>query len=125
MDYKRYNFALEYLKDFNERRSAIVSGLNPDENWLEDTEVSMHVHEAMQKRMSVANIDAAWLMQEMVDNHHLARQKGQLSVSRATLADIGKLAAVDAFAAEKVKLSGDDDIIERLKRGRDELSKSS
>lgn len=116
--YKR--FVLEYLKDMNERRAAVICGFNPDEvdAVFEEPGVRELINANLDRRMDLANIDAAWLLQEMIENHYLARQEGKLSASNQILSVIGKHTQIDAFAAERVEVKTDSDLKERLKRGR-------
>lgn len=113
-------FITEYLKDFNGPRAAVVAGYDPGdaEELLQDLEVARAITRALDDRMDMANIDKAWLLQQLVENHFIARQEGKHSVSNQALKMIGQHAKVDAFAAEKIELSTDKDLAERLKRAR-------
>src|SRR5699024_12369920 len=73
---------------------------------------SLSLHDALP-------ISAEWLLYEMVDNHKLARQAGNLSASNKALELIGKMAVVDAFAADKIELKVGEELAERLIRGRE------
>lgn len=119
---KKKVFTVEYLKDFNCGRAAIVAGFDPGdaEELLADPEVARAITQALDDRMEIANIDAGWLLQQLVENHYIARQEGKLSASNAALKSIGQHAKVDAFAAEKIELSTDRELAERLQRARKE-----
>jgi len=58
---------------------------------------------------------------EAVDNHLIARQQGNISASNTSLGIVAKHTFVDAFAAEKVEVSSDKEVMERLMRGRNRL----
>ena len=58
----------------------------------------------------------------MLDNHRLARQKGNISASNNALNIIAKLASVDAFAAEKVQIEGSEEVAARLQRARKRMN---
>jgi len=58
------------------------------------------------------------VLMEAVDNHMIARQQGNISASNTALGLCAKHKMVDAFAAEKIEVNSDKDIMERLQRGR-------
>lgn len=120
MDYQKYVFAKEYLKDYNGRRAAIVSALDPADadDILNDPYVASLVLESIESQMRAVNITKTWLLEELVSNHKIARHAGKITASNAALGLIGRHCDVDAFAADKVQLSGDKELIERLKKGR-------
>ena len=64
---------------------------------------------------------------EVVDNHMLARQAGNLPASNTALNLIAKHTMVDAIASDKMNLNihGDKDVMERLQRGRERARKSA
>lgn len=114
-------FVIEYCKDFDPRRAASAARYqNPDYGYklIHEPEVSAALDEILRRRMEESDIDAEWLLYEAMDNHRLARQAGNLSASNKALELIGKMALVDAFAAEKVELSTNQEVVDRLIRGR-------
>ena len=114
------NFVIEYLKDFHPRHAAERSGYHPDRGaqLLAQPHIEDAMRKVMQRRLVASDIDAQWLLMELVDNHGLARQSGKLTASNTALATIAKLAAVDAFAADKVIQVSDQQVLERLQRAR-------
>ena len=113
-------FIYEYVKDFNVLAAAERCSIHPDEGreLLARDDVQAAIQAVQRTRDHVAEIDDQWLLLELVDNHRLARQQGKIGVSNNALVTIGKLARVDAFAAEKVMQVSDEQIVERLARAR-------
>lgn len=121
---KKANFVVEYVKDFAPRRAAEASGYAPDTGYslLQDHAVSEAIEYIIQQRLEANMIDADWLLTQMVDNHMIARQQGNISASNTALNMVGKHKRVDAFAADKIKVSTDADVIDRLTAARKRLS---
>lgn len=121
---KRANFVVEYVKDFATRRAAEASGFAADTGYdlLKEPEVSDAIARVIEKRLEANQIDADWLLYEMVDNHMIARQQGNVSASNTALGMVGKHKRVDAFAADKIKVSTDADVVDRLVLARKRLS---
>lgn len=122
----RIIFVVEYLKDLNHARAAEVIGLQPEYGYkiVKEEAVAAAIARQLRKRLDDAAIDTEWVLTEMVDNHYLARQQGDLKASNTALQMIGKLSVVDAFAADKVVIADDDKIRERLERGRQRVAEA-
>lgn len=120
LDPKYINFVIEYSKDFDARRAALASGFAPDSGYqIRDREDVQEVLQViLQSRLDASHITAEWVLMEAVDNHILARQQGKLTQSNAALNIIARHAAVDAFAAEKVTVKTDEEVVARLLRAR-------
>jgi hypothetical protein len=116
-------FVIEYCKDYALRRAAEASGVDPDtaSEFKRRTGVTRAIDHLIGQRWSNSNIDAEWLLLELADNHLIARQQGNINASNAALALIAKHASVDAFAATKIEVAGDKEIVERLQRSRERL----
>lgn len=114
-------FVVEYGKDFNPGLAAERCGMDPamGAKYINRVGVKQAIARTLQRRMAVSDITAEWLLYEMVDNHTLARQAGNFSASNKALEMIGKMAMVDAFAADKVELRVGEELAARLQRGRD------
>ena len=114
-------FAIEYCKDFNERRAAQIAGYEPDQGYSLKTkpDIKKAINAILEARSKEAEVDAEWLVQQGVDNHWLARHQGKISESTAALSFVAKLSGVDAFAAQRVEIKSDSEIIERLIRARE------
>lgn len=113
---KKANFVVEYVKDFAARRAAEASGFCADHGYtlLKDEAVCSAIERIIQQRLEVNLIDADWLLTEMVDNHMIARQQGNITASNTSLNMVGKHKRVDAFAADKIKVTTDADVVDRL-----------
>ncbi len=124
-DPRKANFVIEYSKDFDARRAAVASGFGAEKGYKlrEEPAIEAALFEILQHRLNSSHIDAEWVLMEMVDNHILARQNNNLSASNTALKMVGQHAMVDAFAAEKVQVSGDEQIKERLLRARSRKNK--
>lgn len=122
---KEAMFVVEYIKDFAPRRAAEASGYSADTGYrlLDKPEISRAIEHIIQQRLEVNQIDADWLLNEMVDNHMIARQQGNITASNTALNMVGKHKRVDAFAADKIKVSTDADVVDRLVLARKRLAK--
>lgn len=121
---KKAAFVVEYIKDFAVRRAAEAAGYFPDHGYklLDDPDVSAAIEHIVQQRLEANMIDADWLLTEMVDNHMIARQQGNISASNTALSLVGKHKRIDAFAADKIKVSTDADVMDRLVAARKRVS---
>ena len=120
LTHKEAAFVVEYVRDMNASRAAVAVGYDPatGHKLKNKAEIEAAVTLVLKRRLEDSDIDAEWLLYELVDNHLLARQAGNLSASNSALATIGKLALVDAFAEEKIAVKTDQEVMERLVRGR-------
>lgn len=121
---RRANFVVEYVKDFGARRAAEASGFSGDHGYklLAEPEVSDAIARVIESRLEANGIDADWLLYEMVDNHMIARYQGNITASNTALSMVGKHKRVDAFAADKIKVSTDADVVDRLVLARKRLA---
>lgn len=126
-DSRRANFVIEYSKDFDARRAAAVSGFSADYGYdlRDEPEVQDALTKILQYRLETSHVDAEWLLWELVDNHQLARASGNISASNTALNTLAKHAMIDAFAAEKVEIAGDEAIKERLLRARKRMNQDN
>ncbi len=113
-------FAMEYLIDNMPRRAAVASGFEADDGYelLKQEDISMVIQQVMLSRIEPSDIDVEWSLMQAVDNLQIARQKGNISASNTALNMIMKHSFVDAYAAEKVEINSDKEIMKRLQRGR-------
>lgn len=121
---KKANFVVEYVKDFAPRRAAEASGYAADHGYklLNDPDIEQAIDYIIHQRLEANMIDADWLLTEMVDNHMIARQQGNITASNTALNMVGKHKRVDAFAADKIKVSTDADVVDRLVAARRRLN---
>lgn len=119
-------FVVEYIKDFSPRRAAEAVGLAADTGHkiMKNPGVAEAIEYILHKRLEDNQIDADWLLYEMVDNHMIARQQGNITASNTALSMVAKHKRVDAFAADKIKVSTDADVVERMVAARKRLSKA-
>lgn len=121
------NFVIEYNKDWNPRRAAAVSGIDPDTAFA--LTKKDHIHKAIQYMakdfVEAQQIDAEWVLMELYDNHRIARFNNEITASNTALKSIAQHTMVDAFASDKLNMNihGDAEIMKRLLRGRDRNSR--
>jgi len=120
LDPPRCSFVIEYCKDWSARRAAEASGFSPDYGYKlrDEPAIVEAINRILSERLEASHIDAEWVLMEAVDNHRIARQQGNISASNTALNLVAKHTLVDAFAAEKVDVSSDREVMERLLRGR-------
>jgi len=124
---KELRFVVEYVKDCNARRAAVASGAcQPDSayTYRDKAHVRAAINKLLSEALEAAQIDAEWLIMELVDNHRIARLEGNLSASNSALNTIAKHKFVDAFAADKVQVIDDKEIMSKLIRGRERVAAS-
>ena len=119
------SFVIEYVKDFAPRRAAEAAGYQPDygSQLLMKDYIKVAIEHILAQRLEASHIDAEWVLMEAVDNHLIARQQGNISASNTSLNLVAKHVFVDAFAAEKVEVNSDKEVIDRLLRGRKRMKK--
>lgn len=119
-------FVVEYVKDFSARRAAEAVGLSPESGYeiVRRPEIMTAIEEIVTERCERMGIDAEWLLYELVDNHRIARQQGNISASNTALGVIMKHVSVDAEARKKIEMdvTTDQELLDRLRRGRERLS---
>ena len=124
---KEANFVIEFTKDFAPRRAAEASGYSADYGYslLDMEHISVAVDHVLAQRLESSHIDAEWVLMEAVDNHMIARQQGNINASNTALTLVAKHVFVDAFAAEKVEINSDKEIMARLLRGRARMNEEN
>ena len=119
---KKAIFVIEYLKDRSPRRAAEAAGFAPEQGYklLEDPRIILAVEAVIEDQMEEACIDAEWLLYELVDNHKIARQMGNISASTSALKILAQHVSIDALAKQKVEIDvvTDRELLERLQDGR-------
>lgn len=122
LDPRRLNFLTEYLKDFSPRRAAEASGFSPEYGYQITQEEAFQeaLSYVLMEKLDSSCIDAEWVLMELVDNHGIARQQGNIGASNTALGIIAKHKLVDAMAREKVdmEVTTSKELVERLLRGR-------
>lgn len=120
LTYQQAAFVVEMSKDMDHQRASETVWGDPSKGFrtIQLPEVRKALDLILHRRMADSDIDAQWLLYEAVDNHLLARQRNNLAASNKALELIGKMALVDAFAAEKIDLRATEEVADRLIRGR-------
>ena len=123
---KEAMFVVEYIKDCAPRRAAEAAGYAADYGYklIQKEEVARAIERILRERLEANMIDADWLLFEMIDNHMIARQQGNITASNTALNMVGKHKRIDAFAADKIKVSTDADVMERLTAARRRMSQT-
>lgn len=121
---KEANFVIEYCKDYDARRAATMSGYQADYGYRlkEKDHIAAAIENIAAQRLDASHIDAEWMLMEAVDNHYIARAAGKISASNTALTLVARHKGVDAFAAEKIEMVSDKEIMERLNRGRKRMN---
>ena len=103
LSYKEMNFVIEYSKDFDAARAAMMSGYKRSDstNLMGLPRIVRALDAILTDRLEASDIDANWVLMEAVDNHRLARAKGNLPASNAALMIIAKHKAVGAHTPEQ------------------------
>lgn len=103
---KEISFVIEYTKDFVVSRAAVASGYSASAgaNLMKKPEVQAAIDEVLARRAAKSDINAEWLLGELVDNHYIARQAGDIKASTAALGLIAKQASVDSMASDKLRV---------------------
>lgn len=101
---KDASFVIEYVKDCAPRRAAEAVGYAPDTGYelLKREEIQDAIASVLNERLEEVGIDASWLLYELVDNHRIARQQGNISASNTALKIIAQLAVIDAMASQRL-----------------------
>ncbi len=93
---KQQTFVEEYLIDLNATQAAIRAGYSKDtakeigcEN-LTKPNVAKAIQEAMKERSERTQITAEWVLEQLKENHGIARENGKISDSNKSLELLGK-----------------------------------
>ena len=118
------NVGCEYMKDYAVRRAAEAAGYSPDHGnvLLKNQYVINAIETLVEKMYDEVMLTADHILGELWDNHRIARQQGNIAASNAALALLCKHKRVDAFAADKLNVTTDADIVDRLNAGRRRVS---
>lgn len=108
--FKEMCFITSYVQDCNARRAAEQSGHDPDDAYkmLDKPAIRTALDRVLAERAHRVGINADWLIEELIDNHRLARHAGNLGASNAALVSLGKMAKIDAFVGSKVDHTSSD-----------------
>lgn len=119
---KDYIFAMEYVKDFNARRAATVTGRNADSgyNIRDKKEVQTVVELFVIEQAKRLGMSADDILTNYADIYRIAMQTGNLNAALKANDGLAKLKPIDAYASSRVDmvLSSDSEMIERIRAGR-------
>ncbi len=145
---KQQRFVEEYLIDLNATQAAIRAGYSRNcagqigEENLKKPQIAAAVAEAKRKRSVATMIDAEWVLRQAVELHQRCMQEirpvrnpktgkqvyddegNALFTFNAAAANralelVGKHVSVAAFNKDRLEISGEISLVERLQRGRD------
>jgi len=113
-------FVIEYCKDFDHRRAAMVLGMHPDEgtNLLGQANVGEAVRHIYNRQLESSELTPEVIKEEMYDLYSIAVQKGQLNNAAKLLDMLAKHSHIDAYAAQKVAIAADAEVARALSNGR-------
>jgi hypothetical protein len=113
-------FVIEYMKDYAVRRASEAAGYSPDHGnvLIKNQHILNAIETLVEKMYDEVMLTADDILGELWDNHRIARQQGNIAASNAALALLCKHKRVDAFAADKLNVTTDADIVDRLNAGR-------
>ncbi len=147
---KQQCFIEEYLIDLNATQAAIRAGYSPRtaraiacEN-LAKPDIQEAIAEAKRERSEATKIDAEWVLRELVKLHQRVTQEIKpalhpktrkqmkdedgnflfvfnAAASNRSLELIGKHIGVGAFLKDRLEVSGELSLVERLQKGRDRV----
>ena len=119
-------FVIEYCKDWDPRRAAEAAGFAGDTGYrlLQKDTVIESIRCVLTQRLERSHYDAEWLLQELVDNHYIARHRGEGAQSNQALGLIMKHRDVDAVATQRstVGVVASEELVERIRAGRRRLA---
>tara|TARA_R110000851_G_scaffold198788_2_gene349871 strand:+ start:4200 stop:4646 length:447 start_codon:yes stop_codon:yes gene_type:complete len=118
-------FVIEYMKDYAVRRAAEAAGYAPEYGCklMLNEHIINAIETLVEKMYDEVMLTADSILGEMWDNHRIARQMGNIAASNAALALLCKHKRIDAFAADKLNVTTDADIVDRLNAGRLRVAK--
>lgn len=103
---KQENFVFEYLKSGNATEAAIKAGYSKktaysigEEN-LRKPVIVAEIDRSRQKVIEKHSIDVDWLINQLKENHEIARELCEISNSNKALELIGRTKVVSAFEKE-------------------------
>ena len=123
MEDKHVLFVILYCQSCSVHAASEAMGIEPAEGakFMRRDDVQMAISYRLRDRYN-DEINPDWVLTQLVENHHLARQKGQINASNTALKLIGTFGGIDAFVPEKILMASDESKVERLLRGRQRVS---
>jgi phage terminase small subunit len=102
LSHKEMNFVIEYTKEFDPSAAALRSGYkrNDGPTLLSQQHIQRAIENVLSVRLTASDITAEWVLMQAVDNHLLARSKGNLNASNAALMIVAKHKFVNAHTPD-------------------------
>lgn len=118
------NLIIEYSVDFNVARAARTLSLpvGKAKEMLEDELAKEAIGKILARRRDISDVDHQWVLEQLVTNHHLARQEGNIAASNTALHHLMRHRTIDAMASEKLDVNVGT-VQERLARARERIQK--
>lgn len=118
---KEATFVLEYCAgEFSARNAAERSGYSPEHGYklLKKEHVKACVDRILAHRKHTSDINAEHVLKSAEMHRKISLHLGQMTAANRALDIIAKHTFVNAYAPDKVEVTTDKDILERLQRGR-------
>ncbi len=93
---------IEYTKEFDPTSAALRTGFKRSEgpSLLSMPRIQRAIDNVLSVRLQASDITAEWVLMQAVDNHILARSKGNMNASNAALMIIAKHKFVNAHGPD-------------------------
>lgn len=120
-------FALEYTQDFDLIRACRAVGVTGVhvERLMEDERIAEAIRAIMLNRQCAGDLNVTTVKEEMLSMYYITKQTANYGQALKALDMIAKHCHVDAYAAQKVAISGDEQIALILQKGRQRARESS
>lgn len=103
-NYRQIAFIVEYLKDFNVKRAADITGVSPENGHklIQKPHVARVITNHIMRGWDDDVPDPKWFLLQLVENHQIARYQGNIHASTRALMAAMKHVDVNALAPTKV-----------------------
>lgn len=127
LDTMRAAFVFEYTFDYQHRRAAEAIGAHPDDGMklLAEPEVQEAVRHVYNYQMQASDLTAETIKEEMYALYKVAVQDGKLSVAAKLLDQLARHSHIDAYAAQRIAVSADAEVAQKLQSGRQRAREAS
>lgn len=103
LSHKEMTFVIEYTKEFDAAAAAMRAGYKRSQSTelMANLRINRAIEAVLTDRIEASDITAEWVLMQAVDNHLLARSKGNLNASNAALMIIAKHKFVNAHTPDE------------------------
>lgn len=114
------HFVLEYCSDLNLSRASVACGIDHEEgyNLFQREDIQAHIQRILQNNVKVSDVTADDIMTMLYRLYINCMQNNKQGTALQCIKTMGSLGRVDAYAAEKVEMKDDRDVVQRLIRQR-------